>query len=148
MKVIFIKNQSGNGRLGEIKEVANGFAQNFLIPQKIALPATPKNIALVRQEKTQEIKAIREREVARSVLGRRLQGVSLNFSVKADEQGTLFASINRESLGKALAKQDFHLKPKQILLDEPIKRAGKYHVAIQVDNDTRVTIMVNVIEEK
>jgi large subunit ribosomal protein L9 len=131
MKVILLDHVSTLGRKGEVKEVKDGFAQNFLLPQKKAVLATEKNVqkySFLQKQAEEKKSAVFE---PKSIAGR-LRSVVLEFTEKADENGTFFAGITKDKLIKELATRGINLKPKQILLAQPIKQAGEHRVEVDI----------------
>ena len=151
MQVIFLKNQPGVGRKGEVKNVADGFALNFLLPQKIALPATPANVKTYSVSSEQQAlfgatakPACVGRAVTQSLekLAAVIRGITLNFSEKADDKGTLFAGISRDRLTEELAKCGAVVKPKQIELDESIKKLGDFKITVTLKPDLKSSFRI------
>ena len=134
MKVVLIKNDPKLGEIGEVKEVAVGFARNCLIPNKIAKLATEVEIekaqALQKKQKTKKKKV----KINAASLAESLQGYKLIMMSKADENGTFFAGITADKIAEQLSKEKLQVKTKQIKLTEPIKKAGSYNVSIKVND--------------
>ena len=146
MKVILLKSVSSLGHIGEVKEVKNGYAQNYLLPNNLAVIATQTNIRAHKQKieqgkkrKDREIKA--EKKVAHSV-----DGASITIKAKADESGTLYGSVSPKVIIKVLKEQGYNLKESHLEMDEHIKKIGTTHVFVTVD-DKRAKIQVNVSNE-
>ncbi|OGF35206.1 50S ribosomal protein L9 [Candidatus Falkowbacteria bacterium RIFOXYC2_FULL_48_21] len=140
MQVIFLKNQQNAGRKGEVKKVADGFALNFLIPNKIALPATPANVKTYSVLADGTVDSVAAHKVASQSLEKlaaAIRGVTLNFAEKADDKGTLFAGISRDRLAVELTAQGAAVKPKQIELDEPIKKLGDFKITVTLKPDLK-----------
>jgi len=145
MQVIFLKNQPGVGKRGEVKNVADGYALNFLLPQKIALPATPANVKTYSvSSDSQALFGATAKAVAQSLekLAVAIRGVTLNFAEKADNKGTLFAGISRDRLAEELAKSGAAVKSKQIDLEEPIKKLGDFKVAVVLRPDLKSSFRI------
>ena len=147
MKVVILKNNDKLGKVGDVKEVANGYAINFLIPQKLALPATQKNIDLTKKKQVQEEQVVVKKVKDTKKLVEMLRSFTLALRGKADDTGTLFAGINKNTLVKELGKKGIGLKTKQVDLDEPIKSFGEHKVGINLDKGMKVYIKVNVSKE-
>ncbi|MBI5077176.1 50S ribosomal protein L9 [Candidatus Falkowbacteria bacterium] len=133
MRIILLKTIDKLGRRGEVKNVADGYARNFLLARGLAALATEQNIkkfARTDEGKAEE-KTSKTSPTPEQIAGR-LRGVVLSFSENADENGTLFAGINKEKLAKALSEKGVEVKPKQIELKEPIKKLGEYRVEVSV----------------
>lgn len=132
MKVILLKNVAGLGRAGEVKEVKEGYARNFLLPQKLVVSATPANIAKFAHEVESEEVAREKRVSTETELAARLRLVVILIEEKADDKGTFFAGITKEKLAKILAQKGIDLRPKQIKLEQPIKKAVELKVGVEV----------------
>ena len=131
MKVVLIKNDPKLGEIGDIKEVAEGYVRNFLFPNKIAKIATEAEIAKAQAMRKRNESVKKKVKVDMASLADRLQGFKLTMASKADENGTFFAGITADKISKELNKNNLPIKPKQIKLSEPIKKAGNYNVNIQ-----------------
>mgnify|MGYP002639020010 CR=1 FL=1 len=131
MKVVLIEHIQGYGRKGEVKEVKDGYAQNFLLPQGKAVQATDKNVQkyskLVEKEKVKKQTMSEEP----NVLAKKLRGIVLDFAEKADENGTFFAGVTRDKIAKVLVAKGLVVKSKQVKLDEAIKKEGDYSVKVE-----------------
>lgn len=131
MKVVLIKNEPKLGQIGDIKDVADGYARNYLFPENMAKPATESEIAKAQEFKKNKEKEIKIRKINMESQAEKLQGMKLTISAKADEQGTFFAGITADKIADQLKKENLSVKAKQIKLDEPIKKSGNYNVNIQ-----------------
>jgi large subunit ribosomal protein L9 len=147
MKVVFLKDVS-KGKRGEIKEVADGYARNFLLPKGMALPATPSVIktAKVMSEDKAESQARRHEELSRIV--QELEGKELHFKARAGVKGRLHGAITTASIADELSRvAGFDIDKKKIELEEPLHHLGSYDVTINLGTGTEAKIKV-VIEEE
>lgn len=147
MEVLLTQDVSGLGKAGEIKEVADGYARNYLIPQGLAVLARP---GLVRQaeekRRAREKKAARQRATAEA-LAQQIGQMTLTFKAKAGEQDKLYGSVTSGDIAEELTRQTGQtFDRRKILLSEPIKRLGSYQVAVKLDAD--VTGEVTVVVER
>jgi len=131
MKIILLKNVPKIGKMGDIKDVAEGYARNFLFPNRLAAPAVEGMIRKVAEEKQKIAKAKIVKDKPEVLLGK-LRSTVLTFLEKADDKGNFFAGISREKVANVLAEKGINVKPKQIKLVEPIKRAGEYKISVDV----------------
>lgn len=132
MKVIFLKNVPKIGRQHEIKEVNDGYAANFLFPQKLAEPATAKRVSEV--QKMQQYLRV-EREIRDDLLMKNLtalKDVVVTIHAKTSDTGHLFSGIKPEDIVQALKAQKVDLDPGSIQLDRPIKELGDYDVPVEI----------------
>ncbi len=147
MKVIFLKDVKGKGRKGEIKDVATGYALNYLIPNGLAVAATSTNIkeAEAFQESAEKRKEI-ELEEARE-LAEKLAKTSVTIKTKVGDGGKLFGAITSKQIGDLLAEQKLDVDRRKIVLPEPIKTIGRTTVEIKIHPEVTANIEVNVEEE-
>ena len=132
MKVILTTDVAKLGKTGEMKPVADGFAQNFLIPQKLAVPASGGAYRAYQHDiASREDKRKREREEA-EIAATRIGSTTLTMGVKVGEGGKLYGSINTQDIADALGRRGISVDKHKIDLDQPIKALGTYKVAIKV----------------
>ncbi len=147
MKVIFLKD-APKGKRGEIKEVADGYARNFLLPKGLALPATPSAIkaAKVLSDEKAESQARQREELSRIV--QELEGKELHFKAKAGAKGRLHGAITTASIADELSRlTGFEIDKKKVELEEPLHHVGSYDVMINLGTGAEAKIKV-VIEEE
>ncbi len=148
MKVVFLKDVSSKGRQGEIKEVADGYARNYLLPRGLAIQATKAAIAVAKDKAQGE-----ERRQARNVeemteLAGRLSGIELNFKAKAGGKERIHGSITSSDIAKQIAQKiDVEIDKKKIELDEPLRNLGSHDVTINLAKDIEAKIKVTIEEE-
>jgi len=132
VKVILTKDVDKVGKSGEMKQVADGFATNFLIPQKLAVPAAGGAYRAWQHDiASREDKRVRERADA-EVAATRIASTTLTMGVKVGEGGKLFGSITSKDIADALARRGIEVDRHKVELDEPLKSLGTYKVAIKV----------------
>ena len=146
MKVILLKTVSGLGQKGDVKEVKNGYAANYLLPNKLAQLATDANLKLHEQKISQREKKKARANRANSRAAHELDGISITIKAKADESGTLYGSISPKTVLKVLKEQGFNLKESHIEMDEHIKKIGTSHVILKI-NDKEAKVQINVAKE-
>lgn len=147
MQVILLKDLAKVGLKGEIKNVADGYALNFLLPQKLAIAATPEEIAKLKSVKIgQERKKQTEQLKTSSVL-RKINNKKFVFKVKTSEKGTLFKAITANDIIKA-AEREWHvsLKEEWILLDKHLKEVGSYPVGVKFQNES-ITLIIDILKQ-
>ena len=147
MKVILRTAVPGLGSTGEVKEVADGYARNYLFPRQTAYKATPTAEKRVAEE--QKIKAKKEEKEHRGALelAARLKDVSLTISVAVGDQEQLYGSVSERDIISALVSEyQIDLEPKAIKLEEPIKQVGVYRVPVRVREGVESTITVWVVK--
>lgn len=145
MQVIFLQTVKGKGQKDQVKNVADGYARNFLIPQGFAVPATPatlKNLQAARIQTDMEDKAETGR-VARMVQD--LKSKKLEFTLKSDAKGSVFGSISGDMIKKALQEQGLGAKDQvEVLLEHHIKEFGEHTVKLRFHKGVTGSVTVNV----
>ena len=132
MKVILTKDVDKVGKSGEMKVVADGYATNFLIPKKLAVPASGGAYRAYQHDiASREDKRKREREEA-DIAATRIASTTLTMGVKVGEGGKLYGSINNQDIAEALGRRGITVDRHKIDLEQPIKSLGTYKVAIKV----------------
>ena len=132
MKVILTSDVEKLGKSGEMKEVAEGYARNFLLPRKMAVPATGGAFRAWQHDiASREEKRIREREEA-EIAAQRISSTTLTMGVKVGEGGKLYGSITAKDIADALGRRGIVVDRHKVDLDEPLKTLGTYKVAIRV----------------
>lgn len=132
MKVILTGDVPKLGKSGEMKDVADGFAQNYLIPRKLAVPASGGAFRAWQHDiASREEKRKREREEA-EIAATRISSTTLTMGVKVGEGGKLYGSITAKDIADALGRRGIEIDRHKIDLEEPLKMLGTYKVAIKV----------------
>lgn len=149
MKVIFNVDVKGQGKKGELKEVSDGYARNYLLPRKLASEATADNInALKLKEKAKAAQIAREKAEAEEN-AKKLQGITVNVRAKAGNGGKLFGAVTSQEISNALKEQHgISIEKNKIIQAEPIKTYGAYEVKAKLGYEVSGTIHVLVIEDK
>ena len=132
MKVILTSDVAEIGKSGEMKNVADGFARNFLIPRKLAVPAAGGAYRAWQHDiASREEKRQREREEA-EIYAQRIGSTTLTMGVKVGEGGKLYGSITAKDIADALARRGINVDRHKVDLEEPLKTLGTYKVAVKV----------------
>jgi large subunit ribosomal protein L9 len=132
LKVILTADVDKLGKSGEMKEVAEGYARNFLLPRRMAVPATGGAYRAWQHDiASREEKRQREREEA-EIAAQRISSTTLTLGVKVGEGGKLFGSITAKDIADALARRGIEIDRHKVDLEEPLKMLGTYKVAIKV----------------
>lgn len=148
MKVILLKDVKGTGKKGEIKEVSDGYARNFLIKKGNAVEATNANIKeLDEKKKSKERKEQIEYEEA-VLLGKQMENINIEINAKAGEGGRLFGSITSKEIAEQLkAQKNIIVDKRKILLDDPIRSLGSRFVEIKIHQKVTTKIRVDVKDQ-
>ena len=147
MKVIFKVDVRGQGKKGEMKEVSDGYARNYLIPRGLAAEATADNINAMRlKEKAKAAQLAREKAQAQEN-ARKLEGVQVIIRARAGGAGKLFGAVTSQEISDALKEQfDIDIEKNKIVQAEPIKSFGSYTVKAKLGFETSGNINVLVVE--
>jgi large subunit ribosomal protein L9 len=146
-ELILIDDVEALGRRGSLVKVRDGYARNYLLPQRRAVLATRDNLKRLEGLRKRFEEEEQERiSTAKGLLGR-LAGLSLTITMKASPEGHLYGSVNVAVLGEALAKEGHEVDPRAIRLAEPIKEVGVYQVPLALHDEVRTEIKVYVVRE-
>ena len=147
VQIILMQDVDNLGETGDLVDVKPGFARNFLLPQGMALEATPANLRRFEEERDHLVdRSSRELEKA-SALAAQIEAQSLNFPVKAGEDGRLFGSVTSADIAGRLADQGVQVDRHLIQLDESIKQLGTYKVTVRLSSNIRPEVTVSVVAE-
>jgi large subunit ribosomal protein L9 len=148
MRVILLQDIENLGKKYEIKEVKNGYARNFLIPKKLARPATKETLKWLEIQKEIEAKKAEEELKTIQDFVSQVDGLEVVFKVKIGEKGELFESITAQKISEKLKEMGFEIKKTQIDLLKPIKELGEFPVKIHFEHNLEAEIKVIITEEK
>ncbi len=147
MRVILLKEVKKLGKTGDVKEVANGYARNFLIPRGLVVFATEKKLLELKRRLEIETKKVQAELKKLKELAKKLAGFKLKISPKARKSGKLFGSITPLRIIKLLQKEGLEIKKDQIAFKEPIKEIGEYDITIDLGHDIKEKIKVIISRE-
>ncbi len=144
MKVILTKDVKAQGKKGDIINVSDGYASNFLFKQGLAVPANLGNVNINSREKAAEAKAKAEAKAAAEELAAKINRMGVTIPAKIGKNGQLFGSITNKEIADELAKQGLEIDKKKIVLDGPIKAQGTYKVQIKLyaEVSAKLTVVV------
>lgn len=149
MKVILREKVAGLGASGEIREVADGYARNYLIPGKLAYRATPGAETKVAEEQRAREQREKKKRQARYELAARLKDISLTIPMAVGEDEQLYASVNEREIVGALREQEkIEIEEKSIRLEKPIKQLGVYRVPVVLGSEVESTLTVWVVKHE
>jgi large subunit ribosomal protein L9 len=148
MEVILREDIDKLGHRGQIVKVAAGYARNFLLPKRLAVPATESNRKIVEQEREAHLR--REAKAASDAqdLAKLMANVSVTIVQKAGENDQLFGSVTAQDIAAALEKQGYSIDRRKVQLEDPIKQLGEHRVAVRLHRDVTVEIPVHVVREE
>jgi len=147
MRVIILQDVENLGKQGDVKEVADGYARNFLLPNKLAKLAT--DTALEELEKIKGLEAKKAEEALKHTqkIVSQIDGQEIEILVKGKETGEIYGSVTPFKISQALKKKGFDIKKTQVIIKEPIKKIGEYPVIINFDHGLEAEIKAIVAEE-
>ncbi|MFN4320324.1 MAG: 50S ribosomal protein L9 [Aquificaceae bacterium] len=148
MKVVLIKDLEGYGVFGDVINVKDGFARNYLIPRGIALPATESNLKHVRSIISQRTRKLQKEKEKAQELAKKLEGLVVEIVRQVGEKGKLFGSVTPQDIAQALREKGFDIDRKKVMLRTPIKDVGIYTVALKLHPEVNVYIKVDVKPQK
>jgi len=147
MKVILRQDHENLGEAGTIINVKPGFARNFLIPQGLALAASPQNKKRFENEKKQMNWRKEQEKRKAEELAKTLENVSCTITVQVGEEDKLFGSVTSQNIAESLESQGYEIDKRKIQLEEPIKSLGIYSVPIKLHTEVNAKVKVWVVKE-
>jgi large subunit ribosomal protein L9 len=147
MRVILRENIENLGKKGDIVNVAPGYGRNYLIPKKIAIEVTSRNMKMIEIEQKALQKGFEKEKASYQEVIDRLNAVHLSFARKTGEKDVIFGSVSSTDIRDALVALGFDVEKKKILLDEPIKRLGNFTVPIKIFHEEKAEVKLEVIKE-
>ena len=148
MEIILREDVDNLGARGQLVKVAAGYARNFLLPKRLAVPATDANRKIVEQERQAHLRKDAKLKGEAEDLARLLGSVTVSIARKAGENDQLFGSVTAGDVADALAVQKYSIERRKIQLDEPIKTLGEHKVTVRTHKEVSVEITVNVTREE
>ena len=147
MEVILRQHVDNLGRRGEIVKVADGYARNYLLPRKLALPATAGNKQHVeRERKILEVREAEERGQAQAV-ATRLSALTISISRRVGDTEQLYGSVTASDIADFLRDKGFEIDRRKLILPEPIKALGEFDVPLKLHREVTVPLKVHVVKE-
>jgi len=135
MKVVLLKEVQGIGHAGDIKEVKDGYARNYLIPAGLADILTKHTLGMLEAQKKKQERSKRQEVGSKKLLAKKIKGQKFTIEVKADEKGTLFAGLDAKAIAEEFKKQKYNVDEKEIILDKAIKKVGEYKVELKLGGE-------------
>ena len=147
MEVILREHVDNLGRRGEIVKVADGYARNFLLPRKLALPATAGNKKHVeRERKIMEAREAEEKGQAEAIASR-LNSIDISIARRVGETDQLYGSVTAVDIADYLKTKGFEIDRRKLILPEPIKTVGEHNVPLKLHREVTVPLVVKVVKE-
>ena len=147
MKVILRQNYEPLGKIGEVVDVKDGYARNYLLPHKIAYAALKGNIRALEEEKKQAAKKTQQELKAAEEIANELEKVSVTIPVQVGEEDKIFGSVTTQMIADALKEKSYDIDKRKIDIEETIKTLGIYSVSIKLHPSVNAKIKVWVVRE-
>lgn len=148
MEVILREDVDKVGARGSVVKVADGYARNFLLPKRLAVPATDANRKIVEQEREAYLRREAKLKTESEDLGKLMSNVTVTFRQRVGENNQLFGSVTAKDIADALEAQKYHIERRKIQLDEPIRTLGEHQVTLRLHRDVSIPITVIVEPEQ
>jgi len=147
MKVIFIKDVKGKGNAGDIKEVSDGYAKNYLIKNNLAVPVTNTSMNRLNEEKKAKAKKEEEEIKKNEKIKKELENKTLIFKVKTSDQNKIFGSISSKQISSELSKLGYEIDKKNIALESPLSNLGAHIVKVNLHKKVVLNLKIELIKE-
>ncbi len=148
MKVVFLQNVPPVGKVGEVKEVADGYGRNFLLPKKLAMLATPSALKVVELQLQKKVKQQQRFAAKIGEIAQQLEGLLITFKAKVVGENRLYGSIRDSDIAAELSQSTgFDIDREKVELGEPIRQLGNYEVTVRLSEELAPKIKVVVEEE-
>lgn len=148
MKVVFLEDVEGTARIGDIKEVKPGFARNYLLPRRLAAPATASVVKSAEQRAKREIRLQEARDSDARIIAEKLEAMTFTMTARAGATGKLFGSVGSADIaGKVGEATKSEFDRHNVQLRDPIKELGDYQVPVKLTKNVIATLQVSVIGE-
>lgn len=147
MKVIFVKDLKGQGKIGEVKEVKDGYGMNFLVKKGYAVVATEESLSRLKKDNKKYEKLELENLEKAKELKNKLENIELVFGVKTSLQDKVFGSISSKNIISSLKEKGFKVNKNQILLKKPITELGNHKIEIKLYKKVVAQLKIKIITE-
>ena len=144
MKLILNETVASLGKMGDVIDVADGYARNYLLPKRLALLTTPRNLKVFEHTKKVVASKVKKEKQSLEDVAKKIATLSLCIPVQATEEGKLFGSVAVRDVADALAAQGIKMDHNQIVLEKPIKELGQYFIPVQLPHDISTQVKIDV----
>lgn len=148
MKVVLLQDVASQGKQGEVKNVSEGYARNFLFPRQLAKPATPEVLKELADQKAAQDRKEQQAIAAAKETAKKLEELTLDLQVKVGEGGRVFGAVTSKQIADGLAAAGFAVDKKKIVLHDAIKTLGTTIVPVKLYHDVTANLRVQVREER
>ncbi len=147
MDIVLLEDVKALGKKGQIVKVNDGYARNFILPKKLGVEATTKNLNDLKLQKANDAKLAAEQLAAARELAKKVEASPVTVSIKAGEGGRTFGSVSTKEIGKAVSDQlKLDIDKKKMVLTDPIKTLGTFEVPVKLHKDVTAKLTVKVVE--
>ena len=147
MQIVLLEDVKALGKKGDVVKVSDGYARNFILPKKLGVEATAKNLNDLKLQKANESKIAAEQLAAAKELGEQLEKSSISLKIRAGEGGKAFGSVSGKEIGAAVKDQlGLEIDKKKLVLPEPIKTFGTHEVPVKLHREVTAKLTVKVSE--
>jgi len=148
MKVILQENVEGVGHLGDLLDVSDGFARNYLLPRQKALEANPRNVKALEHAKRVMAEKVKKEKLEIEALAKKMSAVSVTIQAQVGKDDKLFGSVTVKDIAEGLAEQGFTVDRRKIQLTHPIKELGTVAVPVKLHRDVTATVSIHVVKKQ
>lgn len=146
MKVILREDVETLGRTGDLVNVSDGYARNFLIPKKKAVEATTKSVKVLEHEKRLIADQARKLKKEHEALAEKINATPITIPVQVGEAAKLFGSVTNKDIAEALSKEGIEIDKRKILLEDPLKEIGSFTIPIQLYHDVKAHLKLTLVQ--
>ncbi|MBT3880806.1 MAG: 50S ribosomal protein L9 [Candidatus Scalindua sp.] len=147
MKILLKKEIKSLGNIGDVVDVANGYARNYLLPKKLATVVTKGNIEQINLQILKNDEKRKEEIKTLQVLADEISNLSYTITVKTNKEGKLFGSVTANDIAKTLSDKGFKIDEKMVILETPIKKCDLYNVSVMLHPDVKAQCRVQIVSE-
>ena len=147
MEVILREHVDNLGRRGDVVKVAAGYARNYLLPQRLALPVTEASRRQIEREREKAEARDAEEKAAADALAQRIAAVDISIARRVGENQTMYGSVTSADIAQALASKGFQVEKRRIHLPEAIKSLGEHTVPVRIHRDVTTDVKIKVVAE-
>jgi large subunit ribosomal protein L9 len=148
MKVILQETMEGVGHLGDLIDVSDGYARNFLLPRRKAVEANSRNIRAFEHAKRVAAEKAKKEKLEIEGYAKKLAGVSLTISAQVGKEDKMFGSVTSKEIAERLAEQGFAVDRRKVQLAQPIKELGTFAIPVKLPRDVTATVTVHVVKKQ
>ena len=147
MEVILSQDVAKLGKAGSVVKVKDGFARNFLLPNKLAVPVSPANLKTLEEKKLKDQEKLEKIKSDAGILKQKLEALSLTIAAMINEEEKLYGSIGQHEIAAALKEEGIEVDKNVIILNEPIRSLGIYAIPIQLHQDITAQLKVWIVKK-